>query len=229
MLPSATAYLFYLVYLFASGTEKMPFIMLVVLCVTYGVQIAIFSIKREFSFLAWMVIYVLAMPIWNIILPLYSFWRMDDFSWGKTREIAKGPQNESIPVEGISKSVSVFEFKSETNLNQNKNLDSNSIPLVAMGKSASLKSPGSKQRAELQKEDRIQVVVDPLSPDKSEGFPMISPNLAARHGSAIGKIKWHQVYHWSDFIQNLETTYRNRSEGKHRLIVNLFKESIMAL
>jgi len=32
-----------------------------------------------------MVIYILAMPIFSLGLPLYSFWHMDDFSWGNTR------------------------------------------------------------------------------------------------------------------------------------------------
>lgn len=27
------------------------------------------------------------MPIWNLVLPLYSFWHFDDFSWGATRVV----------------------------------------------------------------------------------------------------------------------------------------------
>lgn len=33
----------------------------------------------------WMLIYLLALPIWNFVLPVYSFWHFDDFSWGETR------------------------------------------------------------------------------------------------------------------------------------------------
>ncbi|KAG2233193.1 hypothetical protein INT48_005031 [Thamnidium elegans] len=31
--------------------------------------------------------YLLALPIWNFVLPLYSFWHFDDFSWGATRVV----------------------------------------------------------------------------------------------------------------------------------------------
>ena len=33
------------------------------------------------------IIYILALPLWSLIVPLYSFWRMDDFSWGNTRVV----------------------------------------------------------------------------------------------------------------------------------------------
>src|SRR5437588_369987 len=32
-----------------------------------------------------MIIYILAIPIFSFLLPIYSFWRQDDFSWGQTR------------------------------------------------------------------------------------------------------------------------------------------------
>lgn len=30
--------------------------------------------------------YLLSLPIWNFVLPMYSFWKFDDFSWGDTRK-----------------------------------------------------------------------------------------------------------------------------------------------
>jgi chitin synthase len=30
-------------------------------------------------------VYILAIPVFSFFLPLYSFWKMDDFSWGSTR------------------------------------------------------------------------------------------------------------------------------------------------
>lgn len=36
----------------------------------------------------WMGIYLLSLPIWNLILPAYAFWKFDDFSWGDTRKTA---------------------------------------------------------------------------------------------------------------------------------------------
>jgi chitin synthase len=35
-----------------------------------------------------MFIYLLSLPVWNFILPLYAFWKFDDFSWGDTRKTA---------------------------------------------------------------------------------------------------------------------------------------------
>lgn len=44
--------------------------------------------------IGWMIIYILAMPVFSLGLPLYSFWHMDDFSWGNTRVVTgeKGKQ-----------------------------------------------------------------------------------------------------------------------------------------
>lgn len=35
-----------------------------------------------------MLIYLLSLPIWNFVLPTYSYWKFDDFSWGDTRQTA---------------------------------------------------------------------------------------------------------------------------------------------
>lgn len=40
------------------------------------------------SYVGWMLIYLLSLPVWNFILPTYSFWHFDDFSWGDTRQAA---------------------------------------------------------------------------------------------------------------------------------------------
>jgi hypothetical protein len=37
--------------------------------------------------IGWMVFYILAIPYFSLYLPLYSFWAMDDFSWGNTRVV----------------------------------------------------------------------------------------------------------------------------------------------
>ena len=34
-----------------------------------------------------MLIYLIFLPIWNFVLPVYSYWHFDDFSWGATRLI----------------------------------------------------------------------------------------------------------------------------------------------
>jgi chitin synthase len=51
-----------------------------------GVLIVITA--HRLIYVAWMLIYLLSLPIWNFILPTYSFWHFDDFSWGDTRQTA---------------------------------------------------------------------------------------------------------------------------------------------
>lgn len=40
---------------------------------------------RKVVYVTWMLVYLLALPIWNFVLPVYAFWNFDDFSWGETR------------------------------------------------------------------------------------------------------------------------------------------------
>jgi chitin synthase len=35
-----------------------------------------------------MLIYLISLPIWNFVLPVYAYWKFDDFSWGDTRKTA---------------------------------------------------------------------------------------------------------------------------------------------
>jgi len=35
-----------------------------------------------------MLAYLISLPIWNFVLPAYSFWHFDDFSWGQTRRVS---------------------------------------------------------------------------------------------------------------------------------------------
>ncbi|KAJ3108292.1 hypothetical protein HDU96_007562 [Phlyctochytrium bullatum] len=38
-------------------------------------------------YIYWMLVYLLALPVWNFVLPVYAFWHFDDFSWGQTRMV----------------------------------------------------------------------------------------------------------------------------------------------
>jgi chitin synthase len=86
-LPASVIFLYYLIYIYASGIEQMETVMIVILSIVYVIPILVFLIKRQPEFFIWYALYLIAMPIWNIIIPVYSFWKFDDFSWGKTREI----------------------------------------------------------------------------------------------------------------------------------------------
>jgi chitin synthase len=85
LLPATTVYLIYLIIVVATGTAPIPIISLALIGAVYGLQMIIFLLKRQWQYMGWMLIYILAYPIWSFFLPLYSFWHMDDFSWGNTR------------------------------------------------------------------------------------------------------------------------------------------------
>ena len=85
MLPATCGYLVYLIYRVVSHTGGLPLFSLIMIACVYGLQAVIFIIKRQWQHIGWMIIYILAYPIWSVVLPVYSFWKQDDFSWGNTR------------------------------------------------------------------------------------------------------------------------------------------------
>ncbi|KAF8887281.1 chitin synthase-domain-containing protein [Gymnopilus junonius] len=87
ILPATVVYLIYLIVVVAIRAAALPTIALVMLAVTYGLQAIIFIIKREFMLVGWMVVYLLSYPVYSFFLPVYSFWCMDEFSWGNTRVV----------------------------------------------------------------------------------------------------------------------------------------------
>jgi chitin synthase len=89
VLPAAIAFTFYLIIvsIIPGGTDTtIPLILLALVLGLPGVLIVITS--RKVSYVGWMLIYLLSLPIWNGILPAYAFWHFDDFSWGQTRKVS---------------------------------------------------------------------------------------------------------------------------------------------
>jgi hypothetical protein len=66
-------------------TDAIPLLMLGLVLGLPGFLILITTRKLVYVF--WMAIYLLALPIWNFVLPLYALMKMDDFSWGDTRKV----------------------------------------------------------------------------------------------------------------------------------------------
>lgn len=85
ILPATTVYLGYLFYRVGSKTGPFPTISIAILAAVYGLQAIIFIIKRQWQHIGWMIIYIMAFPIYSFVLPIYSFWNQDNFSWGNTR------------------------------------------------------------------------------------------------------------------------------------------------
>lgn len=111
ILPATFVYLAYLIYLVASHKGQFPLISIIMIAAVYGLQAIIFIIKRQWQHIGWMIIYILAFPVYSFILPVYSFWKQDDFSWGNTRIV--------IGEKGDKKVVAV----------QDEGFDPRSIPL----------------------------------------------------------------------------------------------------
>ena len=96
ILPATCAYLGYLIYLIASGTGQFPMISIIMIAAVYGLQALIFILKRQWQHIGWMIIYIIAFPIFSFILPIYSFWNQDNFSWGNTRVVIGEKGNKQV-------------------------------------------------------------------------------------------------------------------------------------
>lgn len=75
----------YLVVLVAGEHKAIPTLSLILIAAVYGLQALVFILRRKWDMIGWMIFYIIAIPAFSFLLPLYSFWRMDDFSWGQTR------------------------------------------------------------------------------------------------------------------------------------------------
>ena len=86
IMPAFVGYMFYLIYV-SIRYAQVPLLSLIIFCSMYGLQAILFIIKKQWQHIGWMVIYILAIPIFHFTIPLYAFWHFDDFSWGRTRRV----------------------------------------------------------------------------------------------------------------------------------------------
>ncbi|KAL8716723.1 MAG: hypothetical protein Q9225_005973 [Loekoesia sp. 1 TL-2023] len=96
ILPATCVYLGYLIYRIATNSGQFPLISIVMIAAVYGLQAIIFIIRRQWQHVGWMIIYILAFPIYSFVLPVYSFWNQDNFSWGNTRIVIGEKGNKQI-------------------------------------------------------------------------------------------------------------------------------------
>ncbi|KAJ2782078.1 hypothetical protein H4R18_002498 [Coemansia javaensis] len=87
IMPATLVYLAYLVYQLTNPDSTTSYISLYLLAGIYGMQALIFILKRQWQHIGWMIVYLLALPVFSFLIPIYSFWRFDDFSWGNTRVV----------------------------------------------------------------------------------------------------------------------------------------------
>lgn len=70
----------------ANFSDAIPLLLLFAVLGLPGVLILMTTFK--IVYVGWMLVYLIALPIWNLVLPLYAFSKFDDFSWGETRKVA---------------------------------------------------------------------------------------------------------------------------------------------
>jgi len=95
--PVIVGYIAYLIYLLVRSSSIIPITAFILLGAIYGLQAIIFILRRKWEMIGWMIIYVLATPVFSLGLPLYAFWHMDDFTWGNTR-IVTGEKGQKVVV-----------------------------------------------------------------------------------------------------------------------------------
>jgi len=107
VLPAAIVFTIYLVLytIFSGNVEWVPILMLIAILGLPGVLIVITSLK--WSYVGWMIIYLISLPIWNFVLPSYAMWHFDDFSWGETRKVQGGGKDDHGNKDGEFDSTSV--------------------------------------------------------------------------------------------------------------------------
>jgi chitin synthase len=95
--PVIVVYIGYLIYSVVYTPEVVPVTAFILLGAIYGLQAVIFIVRRKWEMIGWMIIYIIATPVFACGLPLYAFWHMDDFSWGNTR-VVTGDSGQKVVV-----------------------------------------------------------------------------------------------------------------------------------
>jgi chitin synthase len=85
VMPATLFVLGYLFYTLATTSDALPITSICLIVAPYALQVLVFILRRKWEHIGWMIIYILALPVFAFFIPVYSFWHFDDFSWGNTR------------------------------------------------------------------------------------------------------------------------------------------------
>ena len=101
ILPASYCYAMYLLFLVFFEDLPVSTVLLILYGIIMGVQIVVFILRSRWDYIWWFFIYfTIGLPVFYLILPVYSFWNMDDFSWGKTRSVGgSGTALNALPAE----------------------------------------------------------------------------------------------------------------------------------
>ncbi|KAM0672379.1 chitin synthase [Ordospora colligata] len=86
VLPAAIVFTF--VMIAVSILIEPAWVPLIMLGGIFGLPaVLILMTTMELQYVFWCIVYVLSIPIWNLVLPTYAFWHFDNFTWGNTRKV----------------------------------------------------------------------------------------------------------------------------------------------
>lgn len=101
VLPAAILFTVYVI-IFAIISTPTPILSIVLLAIIFGLPGALIVITvSSWDYVIYFFIYLAALPIWNFVLPMYSYWKFDDFSWGETRTITGGDKGDHSATDGV--------------------------------------------------------------------------------------------------------------------------------
>lgn len=107
VLPAAISFTIYVI-VYAIVSTPTPVMSLVLLAVIFGLPGALIVITvSSVKYIIYFFIYLIALPVWNFVLPCYAYWKFDDFSWGETRTVAGGDKGTHGDQEGVFDSSSI--------------------------------------------------------------------------------------------------------------------------
>jgi len=188
-LPATTVYLVYLIVITSTGQAAIPILSLVMIGAVYGLQALIFILKREFMLVGWMIVYILSYPVYSFFLPIYSFWCMDDFSWGNTRLVVG---------EGNSKKVI---------MNDDSKFDESVIPLRKFSEYEAEAWEGTNARDEAQTEDSRSIAPSRRSPPRSH---------ASHAPRAASMASYHPSSQAGDYYRDTNLTHNSSANPNIR-------------
>lgn len=107
VLPAAIAFTIYVI-IFAIISSPTPVLTLILLAIIFGLPGTLIIITiSSWKYFVYYLIYLFALPIWNFVLPVYAYWKFDDFSWGETRVVQGGDKDDHTGVDGVFDASSI--------------------------------------------------------------------------------------------------------------------------
>lgn len=171
-------------------SETIPLLMLV--AVLGLPAILIFITTRKLVYVLWMLIYLLALPVWNFVLPSYAYWHFDDFSWGETRK-----------VEG--------EGKGDDHGKKEGSFDSSKVPLKRWEdwERTRLRRMKRKERQRQQIASGAVHLTHQVIPDDESQYELLSPQTDDNYAETSSNNSQSQQYY-----NYLDDDYGSRQHGR---------------